>query len=308
MAASYWKSSQFEQWLFDRQELISSRLKDISSWSTNPSSSTVITEDDYLKVLIFYSNIIQHIGEQYKVRQQVIATGIIYLKRFYARYPLKSIDPWLLCPTCLFLAAKVEEFSTLNHQRVCNAAATTYKKYVHLLNGPTEYPYSIKHILECEFYLLEIMDCCLIVYHPYRSLDMYTREFQIDQQLFEATWRIINDSLKTDAPLLYPPYEIALACLLLAATYRDKMSLLKQYMIDAQIDIERIYDVVKYLLRYYQLITTYDADPPNDGKQIKDILSKVPKPKINSNDQTARPASQPNEQQQSTNNNSQQNN
>ena len=80
MAASYWKSSQFEQWLFDRQELISSRLKDISSWSTNPSSSTVITEDDYLKVLIFYSNIIQHIGEQYKVRQQVIATGIIYLK------------------------------------------------------------------------------------------------------------------------------------------------------------------------------------------------------------------------------------
>ena len=308
MVASYWKSSQFEQWLFDCQELISSRLKDISSWSTNPSSSTVITEDDYLKVLIFYSNIIQHIGEQYKVRQQVIATGIIYLKRFYARYPLKSIDPWLLCPTCLFLAAKVEEFSTLNHQRVCNAAATTYKKYVHLLNGPTEYPYSIKHILECEFYLLEIMDCCLIVYHPYRSLDMYTREFQIDQQLFEATWRIINDSLKTDAPLLYPPYEIALACLLLAATYRDKMSLLKQYMIDAQIDIERIYDVVKYLLRYYQLITTYDADPPNDGKQIKDILSKVPKPKINSNDQTARPASQPNEQQQSTNNNSQQNN
>ena len=222
LAASFWKSSQFEQWLFDCQELISSRLKDISSWSTNPSSSTVITEDDYLKVLIFYSNIIQHIGEQYKVRQQVIATGIIYLKRFYAKYPLKSIDPWLLCPTCLFLAAKVEEFSTLSHQRVCNAAVTTYKKYLHLINGPSEYPYSITHILECEFYLLEIMDCCLIVYH----------------------------------------YEIALACLLLAATYRDKVSLLEQYMID--------------------------ADPPNDGKQIKDILSKVPKPKVNSNDQQTR--------------------
>jgi cyclin C len=131
MAASYWKSSQFDQWLFDRQELMSVRLRDISSWSLN--NPSLITEDDYLKILIFYSNIIQHIGEQYKVRQQVIATAIIYLKRFYARYPLKSIDPWLLCPTCLFLAAKVEEFSTLNHQRVCNAAATTYKKYSHLL-------------------------------------------------------------------------------------------------------------------------------------------------------------------------------
>ena len=138
MASSYWKSSQFEQWLFDRQELLSVRLRDIASWSTNPSTNnpnSLISEDDYLKILIFYSNIIQYIGEHYKVRQQVIATGIIYLKRFYARYPLKSIDPWLLCPTCLFLAAKVEEFSTLNHPRVCNAAATIYKKYSHLLGN-----------------------------------------------------------------------------------------------------------------------------------------------------------------------------
>ena len=225
MAASYWKSSQFDQWLFDRQELMSGRLRDIASWPSNTNSNS-ITEDDYSKILIFYSNIIQNIGEHYKVRQQVIATAIMYLKRFYARYPLKSIDPWLLCPTCLFLAAKVEEFSTLNHQRVCSAAATIYKKYVHLLSkldnnrsilyefyvsdGSGEYPYQIKQILECEFYLLEIMDCCLIVYHPYRSLDLYTREFQIDQPLFESTWRIINDSLKTDAALLYPPYEIAL--------------------------------------------------------------------------------------------------
>ena len=129
------------------------------------------------------------------------------------------------------------------------------------------------------------MDCCLIVYHPYRSLDMYTREFQIDQPLFEASWRIINDSLKTDAPLLYPPYEIALACLLLAATYRDKMSVLKQYMIDAQIDLERIYEVVKYLLKYYELMTTYDADS-HDGKQMKELLSKIPKPKVTSNENT----------------------
>ncbi|CAF4029128.1 unnamed protein product [Rotaria magnacalcarata] len=132
MAASYWKSSQFEQWLFDRQELMSVRLRDIASWPSSNGLSSV-TEDDYMKILIFYSNIIQSIGEQYKVRQQVIATAIIYLKRFYARYPLKSIDPWLLCPTCLFLAAKVEEFSTLNHQRVCNAASTVYKKFAHIL-------------------------------------------------------------------------------------------------------------------------------------------------------------------------------
>ena len=57
MAASYWKSSQFEQWLFDRQELMSVRLRDIASWPS-ANNSTPITEDEYSKILIFYSNII----------------------------------------------------------------------------------------------------------------------------------------------------------------------------------------------------------------------------------------------------------
>lgn len=297
MAASYWKSSQFEQWLFDRQELLSVRLRDISNWPASANSSTTISEEDYLKVLIFYSNVIQQIGEHYKVRQQVIATAIVYLKRFYARYPMKSIDPWLLCPTCLFLAAKVEEFSTLNHQRVCNSAAAIYKKFVHVLSGPNEYPYQIKQILECEFYLLEVMDCCLIVYHPYRSLDIYSRDLQLDQPLFEVAWRIINDSLKTDAPLLYPPYEIALACLLLAASYRDKTANLKQHMVDNQIDVERIYEVVKLLLKYYDLLSTYESElNTNEGKHMKELLAKVPKPKPATNG-SSRPSSQPNEQQ-----------
>jgi cyclin C len=165
------------------------------------------------------------------------------------------------------------------------------------LGGSGEYPYQIKQILECEFYLLEVMDCCLIVYHPYRSLDLYTREFQIDQQLFESTWRIINDSLKTDVALLYPPYEIALACLLLAAKYRNKLPTIKQYMIETQIDMERIYEVIKLLLKYYDLMTTYDADPPHhDGKQMRELLTKIPKPKLTQTG-SSRPSSQPNEQQ-----------
>ena len=78
MASSYWKSSQFDQWLLDRQELLSVRLRDIASWPSNHNNcSTPVTEDDYMKILIFYSNIIQDIGKHYKVRQQVIATAIV---------------------------------------------------------------------------------------------------------------------------------------------------------------------------------------------------------------------------------------
>ncbi|CAF0826141.1 unnamed protein product [Didymodactylos carnosus] len=127
---------------------------------------------------------------------------------------------------------------------------------MHLYNQKSEYPYTMKQILECEFYLLEIMDCCLIIYHPYRSLNTYIKEMQIDTPTFELTWRIINDSLKTDVSLLYPPYKIAF-CLLLSCLHRDKALIVKQYLID-NFDIEQLYDIIKYLLKLYELMNTYD--------------------------------------------------
>ena len=38
-----------------------------------------------------------------------------------------------------------------------------------------EFPYRANHILECEFYLLENMDCCLVVYQPYRPLVQFVQ-------------------------------------------------------------------------------------------------------------------------------------
>lgn len=79
-----------------------------------------------------------------------------------------------------------------------------------------EFPYRTNHILECEFYLLENLDCCLIVYQPYRPLLPIIQDIGHEDQLLPLTWRIINDSLRTDVSLLYPPYMIAIGCLQLA--------------------------------------------------------------------------------------------
>lgn len=61
---------------------------------------------------------IQALGEQLKVKQQVIATAIVYFKRFYVRNSFKCIDPLLLAPTCVFLASKVEEFGVISNNRL----------------------------------------------------------------------------------------------------------------------------------------------------------------------------------------------
>lgn len=159
--------------------------------------------------------VIQQLGETLKLRQQVVATATVFLKRFYARYSLKCIDPLLLAPTSVFLASKVEECGVISNNRListCQAVGSyqflvifhrnmtskfdlycishffgyintclpgltsTYffdnflravkNKFGYAYNS--EFPYRMNQVLECEFYLLENMDCCLIVYQPYR--------------------------------------------------------------------------------------------------------------------------------------------
>lgn len=73
-----------------------------------------------------------------------------------------------------------------------------------------EFPYRTNHILECEFYLLENLDCCLIVYQPYRPLLQLIQDIGHEEQLLALAWRVVNDSLRTDVCLLYPPYQIAI--------------------------------------------------------------------------------------------------
>lgn len=164
------------------------------------------------------------------MRQQVIATATVYFKRFYARNSLKCIDPLLLSPTCIFLASKVEEFGVISNSRLITTCQTVgrYDTNVfqiniylnHVIYFPVknkfnyaytqEFPYRTNHILECEFYLLENLDCCLIVYQPYRPLLQLVQDIGHEEQLLTLAWRIVNDSLRTDVCLLYPPYQIAI--------------------------------------------------------------------------------------------------
>lgn len=79
--------------------------------------------------------------------------------------------------------------------------------------GP-EYPYRSQLLPECEFYLLENLDCCLIVYQPYRPLLQMIQDIGHEDQLLSLAWRLVNDSLRTDVCLLYAPYQIAIGKLL----------------------------------------------------------------------------------------------
>ena len=137
----------------------------------------MLSDEEYTKLFIFFANckflhdmqyyirlifhlpsVIQALGEQLKVKQQVISTAIVYFKRFYVRNSLKCVDPLLLAPTCIFLASKVEEFGVISNSRLITTCQSVVKNKFSYA-WPGEFTYRINNVFEVEFYLLELMVC-----------------------------------------------------------------------------------------------------------------------------------------------------
>ena len=187
MAGNFWQSSHYQEWLLDKQEIELGKQLDLASLESN---------DNLQKVHIFFANFIQCLGaEPLKLRQQVISTAIVYYKRFFSRHSLRDIDPLLLCPTCIHLASKVEECGQVPaHNLIMRCKHIFRQKYGNIFKQ--DYPYKAVHIQECEFILLEMMDCCLIVYHPYRPLTLYVADLGQQDTLLPTAWRIVNDTYR----------------------------------------------------------------------------------------------------------------
>jgi len=270
MAGNFWQSSHYQQWMLTPTDLLRDRHEDLSTFSA----------EEYQKIIIFFANVIQALGENLKVRQQVIATATIYFKRFYARYSLRCVDPLLMAITSIYLASKVEEFGMLSNNRIISTCQQVVKsKFSYAYSQ--DFPYRIQHILECEFYLLEAMDCCLILFHPYRPLLQYIQDLNQDDALLQMAWRIINDSLRTDVSLLYPPYMIALAGLNLASVMMQRDT--KQWFAELSIDLDKLVEITRQILALYDLWKTYD-----EKVEISKLLARIPKPKTS----PSRPPSQ----------------
>lgn len=248
---------------------------------------------------MFNRSVIQILGEHLKVKQQVISTAIVYFKRFYLRNSLKSIDPLLMTPTCILLASKVEEFGVISNNRLMSTCSTVLKNKFAFAYNHNEFPYRISQILECEFYLLELMDCCLILYHPYRPLLQYMQDIKEYKECKESTsngvltnvggsgqketgnkddilnisWTVVNDTYRTDIPLLYPPHLIAIACLHVACVIANKESY-KQWFAELNVDFDKVLEITRHILNLYEMWKNFD-----EKKEITGLLAKMPKPR-----------------------------
>ncbi|KAH9281295.1 Conserved oligomeric Golgi complex subunit 3 [Echinococcus granulosus] len=285
------------EWLLDRQDVLKYRAPDLKKLGS---------EEEYQKIMIFFIDVIQAFGKSVEVRQQVIATASVYFRRFFGRTSLKSIDPWLMAPSCLFLASKVEEYGVIQPKSLiaacCKVVNNQYSKYF----KEYTYPYRTHDVFECEFILMEAMDCSLIVFHPYRPLlqfcdDLRPQLLDMADELLSRAWSIANDSLRTDLCLHYPPYLIALGCVQMAlvslarnppassGNIHDHHSLYfstqssinplviaEQWFSELNIDAEKVLEVVRHLLALYDLLDRIDME--NEMPVL--LMQKMPHPVV----------------------------
>ncbi|KNC69549.1 hypothetical protein SARC_17939 [Sphaeroforma arctica JP610] len=118
------------------------------------------------------------------------------------------------------------------------------------------------------------MDCYIVIFHPYRSLESIIPEGSripptsnngatgtnstsgnagaVDQslpkdirELYQTAWYILNDSYKTDVCLLYAPHSIAVSALYLACTIKDreKKPEVRQWFAELNLDMEEVKSV-----------------------------------------------------------------
>ena len=69
----------------------------------------------------------------------------------------------------------------------------------------------------------------------------------------------------------------------------------KQWFSELNVDIEKVFEITRHILYMYDLMKTYD-----EKEQIKDILSRIAKPRLSSSSSASSTSQQQQQQQQRT--------
>ncbi len=119
-----------KQWILKKEEVMqNSHKRDKEELKLNNDEIELLTIYHSMSLNFTLHSIlgIPEVGKELKLRQRVVATAVVYFRRFYSKYYLTTVIsrhnfmefcPLLVGPTCLYIATKVEE---------CNSQATASK-------------------------------------------------------------------------------------------------------------------------------------------------------------------------------------
>jgi cyclin H len=141
----------------------------------------------------------------------VVGTAFQYYKRFYLNNSVMDFHPKHIVVTCVYMAAKVEEFNVSMAQFVANVRGDREKASAIVLNN--------------ELFLMQQLKYHLIVHNPLRAIegfliDLKTRFPQCGdpERLRPHIDHFIDLTFSTNACFLWSPSQIALSAVVYAAS------------------------------------------------------------------------------------------
>ncbi|OAX37568.1 cyclin-like protein [Rhizopogon vinicolor AM-OR11-026] len=232
MATDFWASSHYKRWIVDRATVKQARAEDLQ----------YLDDPEYLDFFsIFFTNVITKLGKKLNFRQRVIATAIVFFRRFYIKNLYCETDPFIVIAACCYVAGKAEE-SPVHIKNMVAEARLFFSQQPY---GMKYFPSDNSKLAEMEFYLVADLECDLTVFHPYRTLmsickkessnDLQAEagevgvgvddgprywgsgegQLELPDDAFQLAWSIINDTYHSDICLLYPPHLLAVTALYL---------------------------------------------------------------------------------------------
>lgn len=216
----YEASTQFKNWRFSAEQLthIRNSLNQAAVAvirntfeADEPGSSTNVSfltpDEEHLLVKLYITKVTQLCGF-FRFPEEVEATAVSYLKRFYLKNTVMDWHPKNVMLTTLFLATK-----TTNNP----ISLETYTTHI-----PKTEP---SDVLDLEFLVAQSLGFEFAVWHAHRALWGIWLDIQNlpdspanpPSEVYDAALNYVRASRLTDAELIYTPSQIALAAFSLAA-------------------------------------------------------------------------------------------
>ena len=277
MSANFWTSSHCLRWLVDEAAMKAANADRAAQEQGQLSAAGLSRLREY------FVETVQMLGKKILRRSAVIATAIVYFKRFYLKTSFTEFDPILMVPTAVYLAAKVEE----HHVRVMDVISA-YKKLAMGQGAPrkalatgggrSRVPGLLaRHVLEAEKVLLQRLDFDLVVFHPYGPLEALMADMgeRVQQSCLQIAWTVVNDSYHTDVCLLFPPFMIALSAIYISCVYVEYD--IKQWLNKLHVNEDEVRKVNVEIIRLYDRHTASSSAATQDvGPLIHKLLRVVP--------------------------------
>nr|QYW07136.1 cyclin H1-1 [Dimocarpus longan] len=163
-----------------------------------------IEEEQSMRV--FYENKLREVCSAFYFPNKIQATALLYFKRFYLQWSVMEHHPKNIMLTCVYAACKIEE----NHVSAEELGKGISQDHQMILNY--------------EMIVYQGLEFDLIVYAPYRPLEGFIDDLEeyiraengqseMLKDLHETAKLEVDKIMLTDAPLLFPPGQLALAAL-----------------------------------------------------------------------------------------------